>query len=134
MTKSGDFRNLDILVVDDQSFFRLGIGNMLSTLGCRHVRLVHGGIEALREVCHQHPDIIFLNVIMPGMDGLTASTVIRDYEADVGCRAFVIGLSNGKIDWQDYCLEAGMDGCLRAPVCRSRLETLLRDVDVTRTS
>lgn len=125
MAKSRDFRDLDILVVDDEIFFREDIRNALRDLGCKHVRLVDRGIRALTEVCHHHPDFILLDMTMPGMDGLTASTIIRDYEADVGYRAFMAGLSNGKVDWRDYCIEAGMDICLRKPVCRWNLEQLL---------
>ncbi len=128
--RSGDFRDLDILVVDDENFFRDDIRNTLRDLGCRHVRLADRGIRALTEVCHHHPDFILLDVIMPGMDGLTASTIIRDYEADVGYRAYMAGLSNGKVDWRDYCIEAGMDVCLIKPVCRWNLEQLLENLVV----
>lgn len=128
--RSGDFRDLDILVVADQIRFREDLRGILGKLGCKHVRLVDRGLQALTEVCHQHPDFILLDVIMPGMDGLTASTIIRDYEADVGYRAFVAGLSNGKVDWQDYCIEAGMDVCLRKPVCHRNLEQLLRNLTI----
>lgn len=128
MARSGDFRDLDILVVEDQFFFREDIRGMLCDLGCKHVRLVDRGMQALTEVCHQHPDFILLDVIMPGMDGLTASTIIREYEADVGYRAFVVGLSNGTVNWEDNCAEAGMDVCLRKPMCRRNLEQLLHNL------
>lgn len=128
--RSADFRDLDILVVADQIHLREDLQGIFCKLGCKHVRLVDRGLQALTEVCHQHPDFILLDVIMPGMDGLTASTIIRDYEADVGYRAFMVGLSNGKVDSQDYCIEAGMDVCLRKPVCRRNLEQILQNLVV----
>ena len=128
MVESDDFRQKEILVVDDQLFFRNAFGKILTDLRCHKVRLVDCGLRALSEVCRRHPDVIFMDVLMPGMDGLTASTIIRSYEADVGYRAFMVGLFNGKVDWRDYCIEAGMDGCLGKPVCRSNLEQLFRNL------
>ncbi len=126
MREAGDFRDLDILVVADQYEFRATVRSILWNLGCKKVRLADRGLQALSEVCRQHPDFILMDVLMPGMDGFTASTVIRHYEAALGSRAILVGLSHGKIDWRDYCLEAGMDVCLRKPVCRRSLERLLR--------
>lgn len=123
--QSADFRQFEILVVDDQLFLRKALGKILTDLGCRKVRLADCGLRALSEVCRRHPDIILMDVLMPGMDGLTASTVIRDYEASQGHRAFILGLSNGKVDWREYCIEAGMDHCLGKPVSREYLESLL---------
>ena len=128
MIELGDFRHFEILVVDDQSFFRDAIGKMLADLGCRKVRSVDCGLRALSEVCRRHPDLILMDVLMPGMDGLTASTVIRDYESSQGCRAVILGLSHRDPEWiRDYCIEAGMDLCFEKPVSRRMLEQLLRN-------
>jgi len=121
------FRQCEILVVDDQVVCRNAIGKILADLGCNRVRLADGGLRALSEVCRHHPDVILMDVMMPGMDGMTASTIIRNYEADVGSRAFLVGLFGGKTDWRDYCIEAGMDVFLVKPICRQRLEQLLRN-------
>jgi len=63
-------------------------------------------MQALKEVCHQHPDFIFLDAIMPGIDGSTASTIIRDYEADVGYRASVVGSQTRAVNFS-----ASRSGC-----------------------
>lgn len=127
MIQLGDFRHFEILVVDDQRFYRDAIGKILADLGCWNVRLVDWGLGALTEVCRRHPDVIVMDVLMPGMDGLTASTVIRDYEASQGRRAFIFGLSNREPDWvQAYCIEAGMDCCLGKPIDPGALEEFLR--------
>lgn len=130
MTKSGDFRDFNILVVDDDVSFREDILKVLRKLGCKHVRMVDRGTRALTEVCHHHPDFILLDVIMPGMDGFTTSTIIRDHEVAFGARAFVAGLSSGTVDWREYCIEAGMDACLRKPVHRRNLERLLESLAI----
>jgi CheY-like chemotaxis protein len=130
MVESENFRQIEILVVDDQLSFRTAIEKILVDLRCNKVRLVDCGLRALSEVCRRHPDVIFMDLVMPGMDGLTASTIIRNYEADVRYRAFMVGLSNGKVDWRDYCIEAGMDLCLRKPVCHRDLEQLLQNLVV----
>jgi CheY-like chemotaxis protein len=127
VVESRNFGHFEILVVDDQLFFRDAIRKILADLGCRKVRLVDCGLSALSEVCRQHPDVILMDVLMPGMDGLTASSIIRDYEASQGFRAFILGLSNREPDWvRDYSIDAGMDHCLGKPVCCRSLELLLR--------
>ncbi len=70
-----------------------------------------------------------MDVLMPGMNGMTAAIVIRDYEASQGRRAFILGLSHREPDWvRDYCIEAGMDFCLGKPMCCRGLEQLLRSL------
>ena len=58
-----------ILLVDDEvSFTRLFKKN-LEMQGCYEVRTENHGPAAVATARHFHPDIIFLDVMMPGMDG-----------------------------------------------------------------
>lgn len=85
---------------------------LLLDCGIRRVRLAENGIQALSEVCRRHPDCIFMDLLMPGMDGLTAATIIRHYEASQRHRAYIVGLSSNIERMFEYCIEAGMDECL----------------------
>ena len=118
--------HIRILIVDDHPMMREALtAALMEEADMNVVGQASEGHEAIQLLETCNPDIILMDVLMPGMDGLTASTVIRDYEASQGHRAFILGLSNGKVDWREYCIEAGMDHCLGKPVSREYLESLL---------
>lgn len=66
-----------ILLVDDEK----GVVAMMKSyfeMSGYQVLTAYNGAEALRQAVHQ-PDIILLDINMPGMDGLTVCKKIRDY-------------------------------------------------------
>ena len=69
---------MTILIVDDREFVRQSIRRLLST---RTDVLVCGeaedGIRAVEKAKSLRPDIIFMDVSMPGMDGAQAAKIIR---------------------------------------------------------
>jgi pilus assembly protein CpaE len=65
-----------ILIVDDDPDTVKFINIMLSRLGY-HVVAASSGMEALEKVTVEHPDLIILDVMMPGMDGYEVSRNLR---------------------------------------------------------
>jgi CheY-like chemotaxis protein len=65
-----------ILVVDDDAAIRLVIIRLLRRKGHR-VEEARDGREALSMLANQPFDIVFLDLVMPGMDGLTTGAAIR---------------------------------------------------------
>src|SRR5260221_445286 len=60
-----------ILVVDDSAFVRLVLGRVISrTAGMELVGVAVDGHEALEAVRRLDPDVVTLDVEMPGLDGL----------------------------------------------------------------
>ncbi|MGQ9556376.1 MAG: response regulator [Desulfurispora sp.] len=73
---SGEKMRLDVLVVDDQP----GVRSLLSILASEAghvVRQAENGRQALDEVKKKAPDLVFLDVRMPVMDGLEALERIK---------------------------------------------------------
>ncbi len=69
-----------ILVVDDEEDIRLSLKGILEDEGCRVVLASHGE-EALQMLHKEEPDIIFLDIWLPGKDGLEIlDAVRRDYQ------------------------------------------------------
>ncbi len=67
-----------ILVVDDQTVVREGLATMLDLLpDVTVVATATGGTEALRLVAEHHPDVVLMDLHMPGMDGVEATGRIR---------------------------------------------------------
>ena len=64
------------LVVDDVRENREVLRQMLGELGCE-VEVAENGLEAVEIACRSRPDIVFLDIRMPVMDGLAAAQEIR---------------------------------------------------------
>ena len=69
---------MKILVVDDEALLVKGIRFNLQNEGYE-VITGSDGLEALRLVQEQSPDLVVLDVMMPNMDGLTACGKIREF-------------------------------------------------------
>ncbi|MDD5371720.1 MAG: response regulator transcription factor [Anaerolineaceae bacterium] len=66
-----------ILLVDDDPTLLRFLGDYLVNHGY-HVMKAANGTEALRQAYHDHPDLILLDVMMPGMDGWEVCARIRE--------------------------------------------------------
>jgi DNA-binding NarL/FixJ family response regulator len=73
-------RTLRVLVADDHALVRKGIGALLERLdGVELVGEAANGREALRLVAERHPDVAFVNISMPELNGLeTLSRLAKD--------------------------------------------------------
>ena len=70
-----------ILLVDDDALIRR-VGELcLSRIGNWNVVLASSGAEALQMIPQEKPDLILLDVMMPGMDGPTVLSNLRKEEA-----------------------------------------------------
>lgn len=68
-----------IMVVDDSQTVRNIMGLILNRTGYRSVR-VASAMEALQTLTEVIPDLIFLDITLPGMDGLDVCKIIKENE------------------------------------------------------
>jgi len=66
----------DILVTDDSSFLRRRTCSILKAAG-HHITEATDGIECLQQIKDNKPDIVFLDLIMPNMDGIAVLKTLK---------------------------------------------------------
>ena len=68
---------MKVLLVDDHSLFRAGLASLLRAWGIEVVGQAGDGDEAIAKARELRPDLIFMDVSMPGRDGLEATRAIK---------------------------------------------------------
>jgi CheY-like chemotaxis protein len=66
-----------VLIVDDNADLRATLRSILEFMGHKVVGEAWDGVRAVKLVQQEHPDIIVMDVAMPGMDGITAARKIQ---------------------------------------------------------
>lgn len=72
-----------VLLVDDHPLFQEGLKNLLTARGVQVVGTARDGWEALEKARSLHPEVILMDIQMPGCDGLTATRLIKAERLDV---------------------------------------------------
>ena len=117
-------QGLDILVAEDHPVNRKYMQALLSRLGHR-IRFVEDGAQAVEEVRRAPPDLVFMDVHMPVMDGLQATRALRA-GGDLAAQVYIVALTaDAFAESRDKALEAGMDAFLSKPVRIDQIENLL---------
>jgi uncharacterized protein (TIGR02266 family) len=110
-----------ILLVDDVQLI-LGLErSFLKRTGCE-VLTAQSGEEALLKVRTHQPDLVVLDVNMPGFDGLACCRVLK---TDPTYKNLPVVLVSSAID-HERCLAAGGDGFVAKPVAGARLLDAVR--------
>jgi twitching motility two-component system response regulator PilG len=73
---AGDLRGLKILVIDDSKTIRRTAETLLSKEGCQVFTAVDG-FDALAKIADHRPDIIFVDIMMPRLDGYQTCALIK---------------------------------------------------------
>ena len=85
------------------------------------VDCVADGAEAVLAASQRPYDLILMDMIMPGMDGITATRAIRALPAPA-CNVPIVALTANSFHEQlDGCLKAGMDATLVKPMSMEAL-------------
>ncbi|MEU0029483.1 response regulator transcription factor [Streptomyces sp. NPDC006335] len=115
-----------VLIVDDQALHRFGFAMLLE----QHPDLTlvgeaANGAEAVRLAAELHPDVVLMDIRMPGMDGIEATRRI----VTSGSRSHVLVLTSFDLDENAYAaLRAGASGFLLKDVKPDELVAAIRTV------
>ncbi len=87
---------ISVLMIDDHALFRIGLKGLLEKRGIEVIAAVGSGEEGIQLAQSEHPDIILLDMRMPGMSGTQALRRIR--EAGVETPVLMLTTSNEERD------------------------------------
>ncbi|MGN0341666.1 MAG: ATP-binding protein [Roseburia sp.] len=116
-----------ILVVDDNEI-NLKVARGLLAPYQMHIDSAENGEKAVQMVKEKHYDIVFMDHMMPVMDGIEATIQIRMLEDDYYQKLPIIALSaNATSDAKDMFLKAGMNDFIAKPIREKELEACVRE-------
>ena len=116
--------DLRVLVADDNATNRSLMQHILSAIPGCSFRIVEDGSEAVSAVQEQIYDIVLMDVQMPNMDGLQATSIIRTLPDCSGLLIYALS-ANASPDDAVAHARSGMDGTLCKPIARERLLEVL---------
>ena len=71
-----DIAGLKVMVIDDSNTIRRSAEIFLTQAGC-HVLLAEDGLDALAKITDHLPDVIFVDIMMPRLDGYQTCALIK---------------------------------------------------------
>jgi len=111
-----------VLIADDEKTVAVGLQKQLEGLGYDVVAVVNDGHRAI-EMCRRAlPDVVFLDIEMPGLDGLTAA---RQIAIDPGTPVIIL-TAHGHPNLIDQAVEDGVISYLLKPATNPSLHAAIQ--------
>lgn len=110
-------------MVDDSRDAAGSLRLLVETLG-HDVHVVHDGRSAVDLALRVRPDVLFLDLMLPDMDGFTVARRVRADASLAGTKIIVLSGHAGD-EYRRRSLEAGCDHYLVKPVDPTFLDSLL---------
>lgn len=122
-----ELKELKILVAEDNRINQRIAILTFKQLGVS-IDIALNGLEALEMYRKKQYDLILMDMQMPEMDGLEATSEIRTFELEskMSRRAVIVALTGSEpSEKRDVCLEAGMNDYMEKPIQEKLLRSLI---------
>ncbi|HTL66548.1 MAG TPA: response regulator [Lacunisphaera sp.] len=116
---------LQVLLVDDESYFRLFVGKVLALAVPCTVTEARNGEEAVAHCRTNSPDLVLLDINMPRMDGVQALPLIRELKA---ATPVVMLTSVSEEAVVEECVTLGASYFIRKDVHADQLQRELKEM------
>jgi CheY-like chemotaxis protein len=113
-----------VLVTDDNVINQKIAAALLARMGCE-VEIADSGSAAVAQVAQKEYDVVFMDCVMPGMDGFETTIAIRNLAGKLRRVPIVALTASATTEDRDKCLAAGMDDFLTKPIRIERLRECL---------
>lgn len=115
-----------IILADDHALFRAGLTSLLKAWGEEVVGQAGNGDEAIAKVRELHPDLVLMDITMPGMNGLEATRAIKAAFPDI--KVVIITVSDDEHDLFE-AIKSGAEGYLLKNLREEEFANLMTHLD-----
>lgn len=92
-----NFENLKVMIIDDSKTIRRTAETLLKKAGCEVITAVDG-FDALAKIADTKPDIIFIDIMMPRLDGYQACALIKNNSTFKSTPVIMLSSKDGLFD------------------------------------
>ena len=119
------FSGLKAMVIDDSKTIRRTAETLLKKVGCDVVTALDG-FDALSKIADQKPDIIFIDIMMPRLDGYQTCALIKNNKEYKNIPVIMLSSKDGLFDKAKGRI-VGSDQYLTKPFSREELLGAIRN-------
>lgn len=114
-----EMTGIKVMVIDDSNTIRRSAELFLKSAGCE-VILAEDGFDALGKIAEQHPDVIFVDIMMPRLDGYQTCALIKRNDRFNSTPVIMLSSKDGLFDRARGRM-AGSDQYLTKPFTQESL-------------
>ena len=115
-----------VLIVEDDPTTLEAVIAMLEVVGHEEVRSAPNGVEGLERMREEQPDLMFLDLMMPKMDGVDVLRELRDGSAPRP-RHIIVMSAHANANERKGVIHLGADQFLAKPFTLAQLESALEN-------
>jgi twitching motility two-component system response regulator PilG len=130
MESSGSLQGVKVMVIDDSNTIRRSAEIFLNQAGCE-VILAQDGFEALSKITDHQPDVVFVDIMMPRLDGYQTCSLIKRNARYRTTPVIMLSSKDGLFDRARGRM-VGSDEYLTKPFTKDTLLKAVRDHTLTK--
>eukprot|EP01093_Parvamoeba_rugata_P008733 TRINITY_DN24801_c0_g1_i1.p2 TRINITY_DN24801_c0_g1~~TRINITY_DN24801_c0_g1_i1.p2 ORF type:complete len:131 (-),score=10.39 TRINITY_DN24801_c0_g1_i1:200-592(-) len=119
-----NFENLKIMVIDDSKTIRRTAETLLKKVGCEVITATDG-FDALAKIADSQPNIIFVDIMMPRLDGYRTCALIKNNSSFKKTPVIMLSSKDGLFDKAKGRI-VGSDQYLTKPFSKDELLNTIR--------
>lgn len=127
---SEDFQGFKVMVIDDSKTIRRTAETLLQKAGCEVVTAVDG-FDALAKIADEKPDVIFVDIMMPRLDGYQTCALIKNNSTFKSTPVIMLSSKDGLFDKAKGRI-VGSDEYLTKPFSKDELLGAIRKYHTAR--
>lgn len=120
-----NFDNLKVMVIDDSKTIRRTAETLLKKVGCEVITATDG-FDALAKIADTHPNIIFVDIMMPRLDGYQTCALIKNNSKYKDTPVIMLSSKDGLFDKAKGRI-VGSDQYLTKPFSKDELLGAIRN-------
>ncbi|MTI14975.1 twitching motility response regulator PilG [Sansalvadorimonas verongulae] len=122
---SEEFANLKVMIIDDSKTIRRTAETLLKKAGCEVITAIDG-FDALAKIADSRPHVIFVDIMMPRLDGYQTCALIKNNSHFKGTPVIMLSSKDGLFDKAKGRI-VGSDKYLTKPFSKDELLDAIKE-------